>query len=64
MARDARAGSAMDVGELACSELAEVVATLEESGVVDEKIEHTGLGDLLNSCAGPKVGEMRACQSV
>ena len=22
---------------------------------VDEKIEHTGLGDLLNSCAGPNI---------
>ncbi len=31
---------------------------------VDEKIEHIGLGDLLASCAGPKIGEMRACQSV
>ena len=31
---------------------------------VDEKIEHTGLGDLLSSSAGPKVVEMRACQSV
>nr|ABF95588.1 hypothetical protein LOC_Os03g19830 [Oryza sativa Japonica Group] len=31
---------------------------------VDEKIEHTSLGDLLSSSAGPKVVEMRACQSV
>jgi hypothetical protein len=31
---------------------------------VDEKIEHSGLRDLLNSCAGPKIDEMRACQSV
>ena len=28
---------------------------------VDEKIEHTGLGDLLSSCAGPNLDEMRAC---
>jgi hypothetical protein len=31
---------------------------------VDEKIEHTNLGDLLSSSAGPKVVEMRVCQSV
>lgn len=28
---------------------------------VDEKIEHTDLGDLLSSCTGTKVDEMRAC---
>ncbi len=31
---------------------------------VDKKIEHTGLGDLLSSCAGPNLDEMEACQSV
>ncbi len=33
-------------------------------GLLTKKIEHTGLGDPLSSCAGPKIDEIRACQSV
>ncbi len=36
----------------------------EDGSVLTKKIEHTGLGDLLSSCEGPKVDEMRACQSI
>nr|AAX96157.1 hypothetical protein LOC_Os11g18850 [Oryza sativa Japonica Group]ABA92720.1 hypothetical protein LOC_Os11g18850 [Oryza sativa Japonica Group] len=38
-----------------------------EAGVpicFEEKIEYTGLGELLSSYAGPNLDEMRACQSV
>ena len=31
---------------------------------VDVKIEHIGLEDLLSSCVGPNLDEMRVCQSV
>ena len=34
------------------------------SQTVDEKVEHTGLGNLLSSCACPNLDEMWACQSV
>ena len=38
--------------------------TARQRAAVDEKIEHTSLGDLLSSCAGLNLDEMRACQSV